>query len=488
MSTEGKKGSDLFLKPERTQKTHKGIIVGFDPGLTVGIAILDLKGNLISLKSSKEIRKSEIISHIIGYGKTVLVATDVYPAPKTVRKLASSLNSKIWSPYRSMSVESKIDIVDSYLQSNNKDKTSFELPQNAHERDALAAAVKTYRDHINKFRQIEKRAEKAKLTESEVDVIKTMVINGTSISNSIERVNDDIIKADSISTESDKNMNTTHESELEIQSQEIEEQVNETIITGSNEIKEVDDKLNSNEMIISRLKHKLNLQQKYIDNLKHKNILLEEDIVVYRAEISKLQSKVDKLHYNYTKKILQKKELASKLAIIKSLQEKYIDEKARRSELEQKFRSKNDIKAFELSENAVPVKIIESFTKEGIREACDRWKIKRDDVVLLKNSEGGGSQTASMIINLGVKTVITMDKISDPAENIFKENRIPLIPANSVEMTSMSEFYIVNSKALKREVKRWIEDVNNQKKKEDNNKLLKLVDEYRAQRKRSPEQ
>ncbi len=481
------KGSDLFLKPERTHKSHRGIIVGFDPGLTVGIAILDLKGNLISLKSFKKIRKSEIISHIIDYGRTVLLATDVCPTPKTVRKLASSLNSKIWSPYRNMSVESKIDIVDSYLQNNNKDKTSFVLPQNAHERDALAAAVKTYRDHINKFRQIEKRAEKAKLTESAVDAIKAMVINGTSISNAIEQIND-IIKADSISTESDKNLNTTHESELEIQSQEIEEQVNETIITGSNEIKEADDKPNSNEIIISKLKHKLNLQQNYIDNLKHKNNLLEEHIVVYRAEISKLQSKVDKLHYSYTRKILQKKELASKLAIIKRLQEKYIDEKARRSELEQKFRSKKDIKALELSENAVPVKIIESFTKEGIREACDRWKIKRDDVVLLKNSEGGGSQTASMIINLGVKTVITMDKISDPAENIFEKNMIPLIPASSVEMTSMSEFYIVNSKALKREIKRWIKEVNNQKKKEDKKKLLKLVDEYRAQRKRSTDQ
>jgi len=81
-----------------------------------------------------------------------------------------------------------------------------------------------------------------------------------------------------------------------------------------------------------------------------------------------------------------------------------------------------------------------------------------------------------------------MDKISDPAENIFEKNMIPLIPASSVEMTSMSEFYIVNSKALKREIKRWIKEVNNQKKKEDKKKLLKLVDEYRAQRKRSTDQ
>ncbi|HEX7468246.1 MAG TPA: DUF460 domain-containing protein [Methanobacterium sp.] len=480
------KGSDLFLKQERTHKSHRGIIVGFDPGLTVGIAILDLNGNLISLTSFKEIRRSEIISHIIGYGRTVLVATDVYPIPKTVRKLASSLNSKIWSPYRSMSVESKIDIVDSYLQSNIIDKTSFEIPQNAHERDALAAAVKTYRDHINKFQQIEKRAEKAELTDSAIDAIKEMVINGTSISNAIIKINADIIKADNTTNESDKNSNSKLESDMK--SQKIDERVNETISKGSKGIEDDENILNSNNILISRLKHKLKLQQKYIDNLKHKNILLEKDVVDYKAEITELNSKIDKLHYNYTKKILQKKEVASKIAIIKRLQEKYIDEKDRRSELEQKFKSKKDIKALELSENAVPVKIIESFTKEGIKEACDKWKIKKDDVVLLENSEGGGSQTASMIIKLGVKAVITVDKISDPAENIFIENMIPLVPASIVEMTSMSEFSIVNSKDLNREIERWIEVVTKQKKKEDKKKLLKLVDEYRAQRRRSSDQ
>jgi predicted RNase H-like nuclease (RuvC/YqgF family) len=79
----------------------------------------------------------------------------------------------------------------------------------------------------------------------------------------------------------------------------------------------------------------------------------------------------------------------------------------------------------ELSENAVPVKIIESFTKEGIKEACERWKIKRDDVVLLKNSEGGGSQTALMIINWVLKRLLQWIKFRDPAENIFENNMIP---------------------------------------------------------------
>jgi predicted RNase H-like nuclease (RuvC/YqgF family) len=478
------KGSDL-LKTERIHKSHRPIIVGFDPGLTVGIAILDLKGNLISLESFKEIRRSEIVSHIIDYGITVLVATDVYPPPKTVKKLASTLNSKIWSPYKSMSVESKIDIVDSFLQDISEDSI-HEIPQNAHERDALAAAVKTYRDHLNKFRQIEKRSEKAELSPYEVETVKKRVINGTSISNAIEQIFEDRKNADSdylVTQKTDKSKIEKHLSKINYKS--LEESDTDKHILNVSEGTEESKKLNAESVTVSKLKNKLKSQKRYIDNLKQKNLLLEDEVRNYQAEISKLQTKVDKLHYEYTKKILQKRELASKIETIKRIQEKFSSERAKRCELEQKLRSKKDIKALEISENVVPVKIIESFTKEGIREAFDRWKIKGDDVVLLKNSEGGGSQTALMITNLGVRAVITMDKISDPAENIFEENLVPLIPAGSIEMNIMPDFAIVNSKTLETEIEKWTEYIKNQRKKEDKKKLLELVDEYRAQRRRS---
>jgi predicted RNase H-like nuclease (RuvC/YqgF family) len=468
------KGSDLFSNPERANKFHRGMIVGLDPGLTVGIAILDLKGNLISLSSFKEIRRSEIISHIITYGKTVLVATDVYPPPKTVRKLASILNSKISSPYRSMSVEAKIEIVDSFLQGIDNN-TPLEVPQNAHERDALAAAVKTYRDNTNKFRQIMKRALNAELNDNEIDKVKTLVINGVSISNAIKHVSENVFKENSILTGSNSILNDIDLSAPDKKSSKIE---NDTgIISIKNSI---DEQTNT----ISRLKHKIKSQKRYINNLKQKNLFLEENNNFNKTKISKLQSKIDKLHYNYSKKILQEKEIKSKITTIQRLQKEYNDEKIRRIELEEQLRS-NDLTSYNLSENVLPVKIIEFFTKDGIREACDKWKIKRDDIILLKNSEGGGSQTASMIIKMGVKAVIIIDKISDPAENIFEENMIPVIPAGSVEMTSMSEFSIVNKKALDSEIVRWKEKVNNLNKIEHEKKLIKLLDEYRAQRRRS---
>ncbi len=466
------KGSDLFSNPLRANKFHRGMIVGLDPGLTVGIAILDLKGNLISLSSFKEIRRSEIISHIITYGKTVLVATDVYPPPKTVRKLASILNSKISS--RTMSVESKIEIVDSFLQGTDNNM-QLQLPQNAHERDALAAAVKTYRDNANKFRQIMKRALNAELNDNQIDKVKTLVINGISISDAIKRVTDDDFKENSILTGSNTILNDIDLSISEKKSNKKDDDIG--IISVENSL---DEKTN----IISRLKHKIKSQKRYINTLKQKNLFLEENNNFNKAQISKLQSRIDKLHYNYSKKILREKEIQSKITTIKRLQKEYNDEKTRRIELEEQLRS-DDLTSYNLSENVMPVKIIEFFTKDGIREASDKWKIKKDDIILLKNSEGGGSQTASMIINMGIKAVIIVDKISDPAENIFEENMTPVIPASNIEMTSMSEFSIVNKKALDSEIVAWKEKVDNLNKIEHEKKLINLLDEYRAQRRRS---
>ena len=56
--------------------------MGLDPGMTVGVAILDLSGEILDVNSFKEVSRAYITRHIINYGKTVLVATDVHNPPK----------------------------------------------------------------------------------------------------------------------------------------------------------------------------------------------------------------------------------------------------------------------------------------------------------------------------------------------------------------------------------------------------------------------
>ncbi len=424
--------------------------MGFDPGLTVGIAILDLDGNLLSIESCREISKAKIINHIIDYGKALLIASDVYPPPKMIKKLASALNSKIHSPPKTMSVESKIEIVENYLS-----ERSIHLhPENTHERDALAAAVKTYKHYQNKLRQVEKRAENLHLSKEEMDNIKSMVIRGRSISSAI----DDIKKAEVTS---------------EIEEMRAEGKIKE-------EIKEENE-----EKAISKLRQKTKVQEKQIRNLRENNIILKAKIEKYKDEISKLRDKIDKLYYEYSKDILYKKEISSKIAIIKGLQEKYTQEKALRRKLEENLRSIKKIRVMELSKKAIPVKIIESFTKEGIRKACEYWNIKKGDVVLLSSSKGGGSQTASFLIQIGVRAVIIMDKMSHQAKDEFERNMVPILDADKIDLRMVDEFAIVKDEHLDEEIKRWRANVEDRRRREEKKKLLKVIDEYRAKRKRN---
>ena len=441
--------------------------MGFDPGLTAGIAIIDLSGKILSVKSFKEISRSEIINHIISYGKAVIISTDVYPAPKMVKKLATTLNAKLNHPDKDMSVWSKIELVESYIgeKSNlerSKVVSSQLVPQDAHQRDALAASIRTYKSYQKKLDQIEIRSSEINLNPEEIDLIKKMVIEGTAISKAIRKVQ-------KIYEPSDEN------TDEEIHMPE--------------DLNLDNDKLNSpaNDNSILKLKNKIRNQTTQINNLKNKNKSLTEIIKDFERENEKLNDKIDKLHLDYTQGILEKKELLSKISLIKKLQDKYNREKDLRIKLEKNLDSLRDIQMINPTQNAIPVKIVESFTRDGIMEACEYWKIKRGDVVLLKSSEGGGSQTASLLIKMGVKAVLILDKISHNAREEFEKNLVPLLQAENMELEMIDQFAIINALKLEKKIERWKEKTESKMIEENNQEILKVFDEYRARRKRNME-
>lgn len=447
------------------------------------MAILDLSGEILNVDSFKEASRADITKHIISYGRTVLVATDVHNPPKMVKKMASALNSKIYFPYRDLAVSAKNELVDNYIYSNDQHHqthrsrgTSDQIPQNAHERDALAAAIQCYKKYQKKIEQIERRTQNLELTPKMVDDIKIGVINEIPIT-----------KAINITLEKLKPNNPSNGGFVQ------DDVSSKTSINGNSSYKEDEFPNTSKEdyvteispEIISKLQNKLKSQEKQIKNLKTKNIILENDINQYQDEISQLENKIQRIQYEYSQNILHQKEIATKKSIIRGIQEKYNHEKALRKDLEEKLESIKRIRAMELSREASPVKIIESFSRDGIREATNSRNLKSGDVILLKSSEGGGSHTAALLIDLGVKAVITTDKMSHQAKDEFEKNMIPLLEEENVDLKMTDDFGVILTQDLNREIDKWKNNQEEKKKKEDRNKLLKIIDDYKAQRKRS---
>ncbi|WP_394700750.1 DUF460 domain-containing protein [uncultured Methanobacterium sp.] len=484
--------------------------------MTVGVAILDLSGEILNVNSFKEASRADITKHIISFGRTVLVATDVHQTPKMVRKMATALNSKVYAPYKDLAVSAKYEMVDDYIYSNDNRQAisrsrgigSDLIPQNAHERDALAAAIQGYKKHQKKLEHIERRTLNLDMPPELIDEVKIMVINEVPITKAI---NDTLEKLQHPinSSKTDKgtptsnngntgdNPNTidnmTHKMNKEVHNKDnIEIKLFEVAKEENIKITELSDNYSEDypdkdaSLIISGLKNKLKSQEKQIRNLQNKNRILEDDLQSFQHEISHLESKIERLQYQYSQNILHQKEITTKQSIIRGLQEKYNDQKALNKNLTDQLESIKRIRAMELSREASPVKIIESFSKDSIREATGAWNIKKGDVVMLRSSEGGGSQTASLLVHLKVKAVITTDKMSHQARSEFERNMVPLIPLETVDLKMSDDFAVIISSDLDREIKKWEKNQEDKRKKEETNKLLKIMDDYRSKRRRSP--
>jgi len=155
------------------------IIIGIDPGTTTGLAILDTRGDILSLRSKRDIKRNEVIREITSFGRPIIVASDVFPAPKSVEKISSFLGSKLFCPEKSLSLEEK-----SELAENFSDRI-----KNYHERDALSAGLKAWRNYKNLFDKVENTLKILGLQELFEDVVlKLLKEESDNIDNALERV------------------------------------------------------------------------------------------------------------------------------------------------------------------------------------------------------------------------------------------------------------------------------------------------------------
>ncbi len=118
------------------------LIVGLDPGTTLAYALLNLNGAILSVKSSKQISMNALPLEITKLGRPVVVASDVYPAPNSVKKFATAFGAKLISPEENMTIKEKNYITRDYKLDNK------------HEKDALASAIfafKRIRGMLNKI-------------------------------------------------------------------------------------------------------------------------------------------------------------------------------------------------------------------------------------------------------------------------------------------------------------------------------------------------
>lgn len=123
------------------------IIVGADPGHTIGLCAIDLAGKHLCSSSIENGGIAKAVSLIESWGTPSIIACDVFPAPEFSQKLASYFNTRLYTPSRNLREEFKRDIL-----RREEARAQKKLAHNNHERDALSAAIMAWRHNQNLIR------------------------------------------------------------------------------------------------------------------------------------------------------------------------------------------------------------------------------------------------------------------------------------------------------------------------------------------------
>lgn len=417
------------LKPKNPRR--KFTIVGIDPGTTVGIAILSLEGELLYLKSSRGMAPDEVVKLIAEYGKPAVIASDVTPMPGSVEKIRRSFNAVPASPGIEVSAEEKIALGKTFGYSND------------HERDALTAALLTYRSYKNIFSRIEKKAPQ----NADLELIKLHVIRGASIEAAIEKVR--------ASAEPEKSRQREHAEKTEDRS------VDESFL----KIKET----------VQRQSEQIQNLQEYLEELKKE--LLAKD-----RKISKLESRLNSFKKEAYSEIRKSKEIKIRDETIESLKKEVSHKNKTVKELRRRSNKLRKIQKMEVRGEGTAVKVIAAFTKESIAETKEKYGLKTGDVVFLENPSGGGTATAQILVEAGIRAVLIPEDISHAAEETFFKGDVPVL--KDIPLERAEDFAMAEPETLKAAIATWEKEADEKRHKAKEDELQSLFDEYRSERRR----
>jgi len=385
--------SRLLMAMRGESFQSKPLIVGVDPGVTTGVALVDLEGRILHVTSIRAVDRGSIVELISRYGKPVVVSVDVSEVPESVRKLATQLGASIYTPPHDLSVVEKRDLVERFAG-------EVKL-RDSHERDALAAAYRAYLSLREKLESVE---EKLRDMGAEVDreEVKRWVLEGLSLAEALERALEKAIE-DVGSKRGEARREGRRVQQVD---------VTEYIV----EIERLKAQRDSLEARVRELEESLKDYERRLRDM-HSSIKVE---IARDAEIARLKSRVEVLEREVDRLRVEKEKLEEELArVAKTI-------------------------TLVSSGELIVARRISILTVRNLRrdEGVKTW-----DVVVVDNANMFEIEAVGELAKMGVKAVLLQD-VSSPLANALRERLIPALDVKHYKVDEINGVVLVQSKVL----------------------------------------
>jgi predicted RNase H-like nuclease (RuvC/YqgF family) len=429
----------LSLEPRPTVSglKPKYYILGIDPGTTAAYCLLRFNGTIRALRSKKGLTRADIIREVYDNGIPAIIASDVPQPPHLIEKIASTVNAPIFTPQRPIAVSDKQELAREY--------SSTMKIRNAHERDALTAAVYAYRSLLPKFQQIDKKIRDEQLSVDR-NYLKALVIKGSSINEALAKIESE---------------------ELEpIESIPERPVVEEEPLTQEryDSLKAKTEQLESENRL---LEEKIEDLQRFVEYLKFRESELSESLAIVTREN----------HW----KIKRDREVEKAKSTLKKTQRESTTLRKQMDTLSKRLERLKGVKRLEMRGDMLAVKVIPHFTRESIEEFDRKVGLKSGDVILFEDASGGGPQTAGILIEQEIRAVVVDTPLSHLPRNELIKALIPVVDAKEVELQRVDEFAFISRGKFNQQLHSFIKTVREQARQKGEDQLVELVERYRRE-------
>jgi predicted RNase H-like nuclease (RuvC/YqgF family) len=347
------------------------LIVGIDPGTTTAFAALDLDGNLLHLQSSRQMNMGDVIEALYKVGKPLIIASDVQDMPFSVEKIRRAFSAVAYTPKQDVSVEIKLELSAPFSYGND------------HERDALSAALDAYRQYRHKFQNLVKRIPPG----HDLDEVRARVIRGQSLEHALADIHGDTAPAPM----------------REAPPVRVDEKHDERV----------------------------RMLDGMVKRLRTFVAELQEECKCKDYENRRLQARIRKGNSTREAELAKDAEVVKKDEIIHDLKKHLRKEERYNRNLVKRLARIKQFAELSMDGEVVPVKVMDTLTKDGLRKLVDDVGIEEGDVVFVTRIDGWGRSVVKDLAEMRVKAVVAGAGVlagSDPALiPSFREAGVPLL-------------------------------------------------------------
>src|SRR5659263_678832 len=220
--------------------------------------------------------------------------------------------------------------------------------------------------------------------------------------------------------------------------------------------------------------------------MKDQQEFFKNELTLKDKNIRELEELIKKQRLEVYKKLKKEKTIQLKDMDIQRLHDKISEKNKRISDLNDRIHKLKRVRRLEISGRVLPVKIIFSFTKDSILKTQETVGIKKEDIILLKDASGGGTITAKMIADLGVRALIVCNDMSHAAQEELFNLSVPVLRAKDVniQFDSIEELAVIDPDDMRNALVDWNKKAQQRMVEAKEQWLKSLVDEYRSERRR----